>query len=152
MALVVLAAMLAGAAAAAERQVADLLTRPEAPPGVVFEIVSADADALRERLPRVRGYMERLRKRFPDLEVAVVSHGQEQFALQREHRNEAADVHRQVQSLVQEEQVPVHVCGTYADMHGVSAEDFPAYVDVAPSGPAQVRGYRELGYQVIVVD
>jgi hypothetical protein len=31
----------------------------------------------------------------------------------------------------------------------MTAEDFPDYVDVAPSGPAQINQYRELGYVVI---
>ena len=30
-------------------------------------------------------------------------------------------------------------------------EDFPGYVDVAPSGPAQIRSYRELGYELLIV-
>jgi len=138
-------------AAAADREIAHLLGQPEAPAGVVFEIVSGDPEGLRESLPRVRDYVQRLRERFPGVELAVVTHGQEQFALQSAHRGEQEEVHRQVQSLVGDQQVPVHVCETYAGWRGVTAEDFPEYVDVAPSGPAQVRAYRDVGYTVIVV-
>jgi len=42
--------------------------------------------------------------------------------------------------------VPVHVRETYALDRGVTAEDFAVFVDLVPEGPAQVSGYRELGY------
>lgn len=129
----------------------ELLARPEAPHGVIFEIVDGDSEALRERLPAVRAAIERLRQRFPQTEFAVVSHGREQFALQNLYRNEQAEIHAQVRSLA-DDAVPVHVCGTHAGWFGVSAEDFPEYVDVAPSGPAQITLYRELGYELIVVE
>ena len=34
----------------------------------------------------------------------------------------------------------------------LTAEDFPDYVDVAPTGPGQVNLYREMGYEVIIID
>ena len=60
-------------------------------------------------------------------------------------------LHQQVESLVADD-VPVHVCETHAGWYGVSAEDFPDYVDVAPTGPGQIELYRELDYQLIVFD
>jgi len=130
--------------------VEELLSREEAPSGVIFEIVDADESALRERLPAVRGAIDRLRQRFPQLEFAVVSHGREEFALQSRYRDDQAEIHAQVRSLV-DASVPVHVCGTHAGWYGIGAEDFPAYVDVAPSGPAQISLYRELGYELIII-
>ena len=129
----------------------ELLARPEAPHGVIFEIVDGDEQALRERLPVVRAAIEKLRQRFPQTEFAIVSHGREQFALQSLYHDEQAEIHAQVRSLV-DDTVPVHVCGTHAGWYGVGAEDFPEYVDVAPSGPAQIALYRELGYELIVVE
>ena len=128
-----------------------ILARDEAPHGVVFEIVEGDENALRSLLPGVRESIARIRSRFPQTEFAVVSHGREEFALQTARRNEFGEVHDQVQALVAD-QVPVHVCETHAGWYGVSAEDFPDYVDVAPTGPGQIRLYQELGYQLIVVD
>jgi len=122
----------------------------EAPQGVVFEIADDDESALQQRLPAVRDAIRRIRQRFPNTEFAVVSHGREEFALQSIYRQEHADIHDQVRSLAADE-VPVHVCGTHAGWYGVGAEDFPDYVDVAPSGPAQISLYRELGYELIVV-
>lgn len=128
-----------------------LLALAEAPQGVVFEIVESDEDALEALLPRVRSMIERVRARFPQTEFAVVSHGREEFALQSKHQGEHAEIHQQVQSLVADE-VPVHVCETHAGWYGVTAEDFPRYVNVAPTGPGQIRLYEELGYELIVLD
>lgn len=128
-----------------------LLSRTEPPHGVVFEIVEADETALEHLLPVVREAIGKIRARFPDTEFAVVSHGREEFALQTQYQGEHADIHQQVQSLVAAD-VPVHVCETHAGWYGVTAEDFPDYVNVAPTGPGQVKLYEELGYELIVVD
>jgi intracellular sulfur oxidation DsrE/DsrF family protein len=135
----------------ANEDVDRLLTRPEAPEGVVFEIAEADEDALEELLPRVRRAIEKIRARFPQTNFAVVSHGREEFALQSKYQAENAEIHQQVQSLVSDD-VPVHVCETHAGWYGVSAEDFPEYVNVAPTGPGQISLYQELGYELIVVE
>ena len=141
---------LAGSALAAET-VETLLARAEAPFGVVFEIVEGDEDALERILPEARRAIERLRARCPETGFAVVSHGREEFALQTQYRDEYDEVHRAVQSLVAED-VPVHVCETHAGWYGVSAADFPDYVDVAPTGPGQIRVYRDMGYELVVLD
>lgn len=135
----------------ADAQVDKLLAGTDAPDGVVFEIVEADDAALEILIPRVRDAIQRIRQKFPQTDFAVVSHGSEQFALQTQYRQELAPLHQQVQALV-DENVPVHVCETHAGWFGVTPEDFPEYVDVAPSGPSQVNLYRELGYHLILVD
>lgn len=137
--------------AQANDAVEELLARAEPPHGVVFEIVEADETALEDLLPQVRAAIENIRARFPDTEFAVVSHGREEFALQTQYQGEHAEIHQQVQSLVADD-VPVHVCETHAGWYGVSAEDFPDYVNVAPTGPGQVRLYQELGYDLIIID
>ena len=139
------------ATALGNEDVEALLASTEAPHGVVFEIVEADETALEDLLPEVRDAIRKIRARFPDTEFAVVSHGREEFALQTQYQGEHADIHRQVQSLVAAD-VPVHVCETHAGWYGVTAEDFPDYVNVAPTGPGQVQLYEELGYDLIVVD
>lgn len=151
MALAAVLLLLAGPRIAlANADVETLLARAEAPHGVVFEIVEADESALDELLPRVRAAIRSIRERFPQTEFAVVSHGREEFALQRQYRDAYAGVHRQVQALVAEE-VPVHVCETHAGWYGVSADDFPDYVNVAPTGPGQIQLYRELGYELVIM-
>ncbi len=56
----------------ANEDVDRLLARPQAPEGVVFEIVESDEDALDELLPRVRTAIAKIRARFPQTEFAVV--------------------------------------------------------------------------------
>jgi intracellular sulfur oxidation DsrE/DsrF family protein len=146
-----LASLPGSLAAFSDEDIDALLALPEPPDGVVFEIVEAEKWALADLLPRVREAVERIRARYPDTEFAVVSHGREEFALQTRYQDEYAEIHRQVQSLVADD-VPVHVCETHANWMGVTAEDFPDYVDVAPAGPAQVSLYQELGFYLIVVE
>ena len=138
------------AAASSLEQVEGLLQSESPPEGVVFEIIE-ESDGLRWAIPQVVRYSEQLRQRFPDLSIAVVSHGAEQFALQSEARDDFSEVHTLVQQLGQQQDIPVHVCGTHAGWYGVKPEDFPDYVDVAPTGPAQIRAYEELGYELIVI-
>ena len=122
----------------------------EEPAGVVFDVISGDEDYLREALPAIQGYIKTLRNKFPELAIAVVTHGREQFALQKQIKPAYKKVHRQVQSLLADD-VPVHVCATHAGWRGVSEEDFPDYVDVAAAGPAQVNDYVSLGYIKIIL-
>ncbi|MET0013009.1 MAG: DsrE family protein [Sedimenticola sp.] len=132
-------------------QVDRIIAAAERPDGIVFEVVSGDEDALDRLLPVIREDIVRLRKRFPDLDIAVVSHGSEQFALMTEEVAAFRETHETVQRLVDDD-VPVHVCGTHASWRGRDDQDFPAYVDVAPSGPAQINQYIELGFLHILVD
>jgi intracellular sulfur oxidation DsrE/DsrF family protein len=131
--------------------VAKLLVAEKAPPGVIFEIVTGDPQALRWAVPQVADYAKRLRERFPKLEIAVVTHGQEMFALQKGQRAASPEVHAEIERLVKQQHIPVHVCETYAGWRGIGAEAFPSYVNVAPAGPAQVKGYLELGYTLVKI-
>ncbi len=135
----------------ADQQIDRLLERETPPAGVVFEVVSGNGEALQGALPWIQDRTAQLRNRFPALPVAVVSHGREQFALLSEHRTEQSSVHGLVQQLVTQQEVPVHVCGTHAGWYDKQVEDFPDYVNVAASGPAQIRDYQQLGYELIVV-
>lgn len=142
-----MALLLSAATHAADHPaIAKLLAQDKAPPGVVFEIVTGDPQALRWAVPQVADYAKRLRARFPKLDMAVVSHGREMFELQMDKRAGEAAVHAQVEQLAKEQHIPVHVCETYAGWRGVGAEAFPDYVNVAPAGPAQVHHYMDLGY------
>lgn len=127
-----------------------LLARSEAPHGVVFEIVDRDPRALEVGLPWVRLAAQKLKARFPSLPMALVTHGQEMFALQTSKRAEAPAVHQIAQSLSQDG-IPVHVCETFAGWRGIGAENFPAYIDVAPAGPTQIHNYEALDYVRLVV-
>lgn len=131
--------------------VAHLLALESAPPGVVFEIVSRDGDALETTLPQAHDATRRLRERFPGLDVVIVSHGREQFALLSSEAGRAPRTHANVRSLLADD-VTVHVCGTHASWRGKVDEDFPDYVDVAVSGPVQINDYQALGYELVVLE
>ena len=128
-----------------------LLEEKEAPAGVVFEILEGK-EGLTWAIPQVVRYSELLRQRFPDLSIAVVSHGREEFALQSKNREKYPALHQAVLSLSTEQAIPVHVCGTHAGWFNVNPEDFPDYVDVAPAGPTQIRDYEDLGYRLVRVE
>ena len=150
--LMLLAALCLSTPALAEHPlIAQLLAQDKAPPGVVFEIVTGDPQALRWAIPEVSNYAKQLRERFPKLGIAVVTHGQEMFALQTDKRSEASTVHAEIEQLVKEQHIPVHVCETYAGWRGVGAEAFPDYINVAATGPAQVKNYLALNYVLIKI-
>ncbi len=131
--------------------VARILGSPKPPAGVVFEVVSGDLHFLAQRLPAIREHSERLRAQFPDLPIAVVTHGIEEFSLTRDRRAAFPELHAAVETLSSADNIPVHVCGTHAGWWDLSEDAFPDYVDVAPIGPVQVRTYQELGYELILV-
>lgn len=137
---------LAAHAAAQSDPVGLLLQRGDPPPGVVFEVAERDPKALEWAIPRIQADAKRLRERFPGLPIAVVTHGNEEFALQTKKRGANEAVHESVRELSQTEKIPVHVCEANAERKGVKAEDFPDYVNVSPFGPEQIRQYKDLGY------
>lgn len=141
----------AAPAADNQREVDKVLKMGAAPLGVVFEIVEGDPDALKWAIPQVVKFSKQLRNQFPDIAIAVVSHGKEEFALTKEKEQQNRDVHKAVKSLLAED-VPVHVCGTHASWYGKNADDFPDYVDVTPAGPTQIANYEDMGYHKIVLE
>ena len=128
-----------------------ILSSSEPPVGVVFEIASGDDDGLRWAIPMVQSYAKELREKFPGIELAVVSHGEELFQLTRDNRQYFAETHKQVQSLVEDQDIEVHVCGNYAASSGINEDEFVDYVDVAERGPAQVRAYKNAGYELLFI-
>ena len=133
------------------QEVEQILKLKQAPEGIVFEIVTGAANSLEWALPEVQNHIKRLRARFPKLEIAVVTHGNEQFALKTSNDKKYKKIHSLTQQLVQKENIPLHVCGTYAGWKGVSEEEFPDYVDVAAAGPATINDYISLGYTLIKI-
>jgi intracellular sulfur oxidation DsrE/DsrF family protein len=145
-----LAGLLLGIAfpAVADRGVDALLARDTPPAGVLFEIVTGDTYALDTLLPVATEQATRLHDRFPGLEIVVLTHGSEQFALLEEERAAQPSAHGQVQSLVASG-IPVEVCGNHASWRGKWADDFPDYVVVADSATTQIARYRERGFEVV---
>jgi intracellular sulfur oxidation DsrE/DsrF family protein len=134
-----------------QQEVAALIAEDEMPDGVVFELIGNEGEYLLNALNKVKTYKEQLQKKFPGLEIAVVSHGSEQFNLTRSNQSNAKEAHAHVQQLVASD-VPVHVCETHASWRDVTPEEFPDYITVSTTGPAQINQYEELGYTVVVIE
>jgi intracellular sulfur oxidation DsrE/DsrF family protein len=139
------------ALATSQDDINNILAEKQAPFGVVFEVVEGDDDALEWAMPAINDFVTQLRKRFPDIGLAVVTHGSEQFGLMTSEQKEMPTVHKTVQSLVAST-VPVHVCGTHASWYGKEAKDFPDYVDVSPAGPTEISNYEDMGYTLVRVE
>lgn len=133
------------------RQTIDnILATKEAPAGVVFEVVSGDESYLQTALEDFETYQEALRTQFPDIELAIVSHGSEQFSLTTANQSAYQETHALVQRIV-DNNVPVSVCGGHAKWRDMAAEDFPDYVEVPASGPAAIKDYQALGYVLVIL-
>ncbi len=130
-------------------QINAIINAHEAPPGVVFVIYEYDESALTWIMPRLVYYVTLLQQRFPDLTVAVVSHGDEMLSLTKENADIYPEVHFDLEVLVSELEVLFHVCGSFAALNDVEESDFPDSIDVVPFAPAQVEDYKSLDYVVI---
>jgi len=134
-----------------KEDIAKILTSTETPDGVVFEVIGSDGEYLTRALEKIQSYKKQLQAKFPKLDIAVVSHGSEQFALTRDNAQKFKKAHNSVKRLVASD-VPVYVCETHASWRDVSAEEFPDYINVAAQGPAQIKQYQELGYLLVVIE
>jgi len=128
-----------------------ILSEKSPPPGVVIEIVSGDNDLLVSLLPTIKTNIKKLRQKFPDLPIAIVSHGREQFMMTKKNAKANQKTHTLVETLVKKDNIDFHVCGTHASWYNVMEEDFPEYVDVSPAGPTQIDDYEQMGYELIVL-
>jgi len=148
----VLLSPLSPLSASNQKQIDHILKMDSAPFGVIFEVVEGDEDALEWAIPKIKQYAKQLKNKFPDIGIAVVSHGTEQFGLLKSNKDENKDVHKAVKSLVEDDSIPVHVCGTHASWFNKAAEDFPDYVEVSPAGPTEINNYESMGYVLVVME
>ena len=138
-------------AGSTDDRIEELLALQTAPAGVVFDVDEWDIDALKWGIPLIRDYVDRLRKRFPEIEIAVVSHGDEEFALLKRARDNYESVHQGVEALV-DDQVPVHICAGHAIMNGYSESGFVDYVERVSSGVETIAKYQMRGFVHIPVE
>lgn len=129
----------------------NILSKADMPDGVVFELIGSDGQYLTKALAKVQNYQKQLKTKFPKIDIAVVSHGSEQFALTKDNAPKFKKAHSSVKRLIDSD-IPVHICETHASWRGVVAEDFPDYIDVAAQGPAQIKQYQEMGYTLVIID
>ena len=71
------------------------------PIGIVFEIVDfSTKNYLELALNRFDTYQKRLKEAHPDIKLAIVSHGREQFALSSSNKQKFSKTHRLVQRIL----------------------------------------------------
>ena len=68
-----------------------------------------------------------------------------------EKQSTDAVAHSLVEEMVNSNDVNVHVCGTHAEWKNKAPDDFPDYVNVSATGPAQIKDYVALGYELITL-
>lgn len=127
-----------------------IINTDKAPEGVVFEIVNRDKLYLDWALKEADDLSVQLRHKFPHLDIAIVSHGSEQFALMQSRLESNEPLQDMVRSLVKRD-IDIHVCGTLADRKGVDINEFSSLVNVSAEGPAQINDYIMLGYVKISI-
>jgi len=137
--------------AAVDTNIDKILAAEQPPVGVVFEVSSSDDDGFDWAAPLLKTYAMQLRKKFPELKLAVVAHGLEQFQLTREKRQQHAGTHSKVQSLVKDDDIDVHVCGNFASMLGVDKKEFVDFVKVAERAPLKIDAFRQAGYRLVIL-
>lgn len=128
-----------------------LIAAKEAPEGVVFDVETLNPNALQSISEYLVNQVNALKKSYPDVDIAVVSHGTEEFALQNRVSRKNAELHRVLGQMVTDKDVSLHVCGAVAGLKRVSQQDFPSFVSYSESGAAQINDYTSLGYEVIVI-
>lgn len=119
------------------------------PFGVVFELVEGDKDAWQWAGPLLKSHTDALRKKYPDIAIAIVSHGYEQFQLTKSSAQTNQKTLNILTELVGKQSADLHVCGTHSSWYQVPDEDYIDIVDVAVSGPAKINDYLNLDYQLV---
>lgn len=149
--LLVIWALTISTSQAGEYTMEEVLALQEAPTGVVFEVVSGNEDYLQTALADFEEHQKQLKTQFPDIKLAIVSHGSEQFALTTSNQQAQSATHSLVQRLTGDDSVPVHICAGHASWRDLKAEDFPDYVTVSKSGPGAVRDHQAQGYLLVML-
>jgi len=132
-------------------EVARLLAANQEPDGIVFELMAWEDNTWDWASPMIEALTGQLRQKYPAIDIALVSHGAELFDLGL-NQNNAEDPSVKLLESISNNNVGVHVCGNYASFKGMGVGDFLPFVDVVPSGPAQLEDYIKLGFEHIVLE
>ncbi|MBT4123052.1 MAG: DsrE family protein [Candidatus Ruthia sp.] len=129
--------------------VSHLIQADNNPDGVVFELIESDKRTWEWAAPMIKDLKDQLKEKYPEIEIAVVSHGREQFQLTKKRANRQKGAISILEDLVRKEDVSLHVCGTHSSWYDIPESSYIDIVDVAVSGPAKINDYINLGYQPI---
>ena len=129
----------------------ELISANIEPEGVVFELVEYEADAWRWAAPKIQQLTQQLRHKYPNIDVAIISHGNEQFQLTRKNLTKNRNA-VSLLNILSKQGVEIHVCGVNSSWNGISEDGYIDIVEVAVSGPAKLNDYVNLGYVRIGLD
>lgn len=135
----------------ASAQIQKIISDGEEPLGIVFEIETLDPFALQKITLYVVKQVKRIKQVYPDVDIAVISHGVEEYALTTKASSEYATTQRLLNEMVIQQEVSLHVCGAVAGLKGLEQEDFPNFISYSASGLAQLNDYKALDYTVVVI-
>ena len=121
------------------------------PDGVVFEIITWEDNSWDWAAPMLQTATRQLRDRYPGIEIVLISHGNELFDLALKNNHPPKPAMQTLQGL-SEEQVDFYVSGDYAKYKHLGMKDFLPFVDVSPSGTAQLQDFINLGFSHIVLE
>ncbi|MBT3744358.1 MAG: hypothetical protein HOG86_02405, partial [Candidatus Thioglobus sp.] len=88
-----------------------LLESDNEPEGVVFELIESDKKTWKWAAPMIKDLKIQLKEKYPNIEIAVVSHGREQFQLLKSRVKSQQKAIAILEGLVQQENIDLHVCG-----------------------------------------
>ena len=128
-----------------------LIVANSEPDGVVFEIITWEDNSWDWAAPMLQTATWQLREKYPGIEVALISHGNELFDFALKNNRPPKPAMQILQSL-SDEQVDFYVSGDYAKYKRLGIKDFLPFVDVSPSGTAQLQDYINLGFSHIVLE
>jgi len=126
-----------------------LIQNNDEPVGVVFELVESDKRTWEWAAPLIQDLRMQLKEKYPKIEIAVVSHGREQFQLIKKRAKRQKQAISILEDLVRKDDVNLHVCGTHSSWFGIEPNSYLDIVDVTVSGPAKINDYINLGYHPI---
>lgn len=127
-----------------------LLSQTQEPDGVVFEVLEFGSDSWQWLSPMLENYTQQLRAKFPNIDLAIVSHGLEQFELTKQASISQPKAINTLKEL-SNQSVDVHVCGVHSRWVNVDESAYLDFVDVAKSGPATINDYKNIGYTLIEI-
>ncbi len=125
----------------------EFLKESTPPSGLVIEIIEDDEDDWEWIIPQIKQTIKQARAKFPQVPIAIVSHGKEEMAFIKDDENQ--ETKNEIQSIIQNSQVDFHVCAVHASWYQYTPEDFVSFVDVSATGPAEIASYEEMGYFLI---
>jgi len=125
-------------------EVSRLLQRSDPPPGVVFEVIENDHNALEQLQAPLSELTEHLKQRHPGLSIEMVSHGNELATL-------AATGSQRSEFLrwSQTKAVDVVGCQYYAEMRDMNIEQLNENIDLVASATRHLEQRIAEGYDVI---